>query len=376
MRATSARSIFLLVFLLAVAACGGGENRPGGGALNGLGIARLNTDGTLDAGFAFGTGFDSVVFSVAPANDGSGDVYVGGFFASYNGAGANRIARLNADGTLDTGFAIGTGFDSTVNTIAPASDGSGNVYVGGRFLNYNGASAQGIARLKADGTLDAGFANSTGFNNGVTSIAPANDGSGNVYVGKGDSGIVRLKSDGTPDAGFAVGTGFGGLSFGVSTVAPANDGSGDVYVGGDFSTYNGAAVMGIARLNADGTLDTGFDVGVGFGVFGTLGGFSSDAVSSIAPANDGSGDVYVGGNFSAYKGAAAMGVARLDANGTLNVAFAMNTGLIGDGFVSTGSGFIGTGLLATGSIAAANDGSGKVFAGGRFFSPRTLRPPP
>ena len=97
-------------------------------------ILRLNSDGTRDTGFNIGTGFNLVVNAITPATDGSGDVYVVGDFTSYKGTtGLNRILRLNSDGTRDTGFNIGTGFNLAVNNIAPANDGSGDVYVGGDF---------------------------------------------------------------------------------------------------------------------------------------------------------------------------------------------------------------------------------------------------
>ncbi|MGH6690775.1 MAG: hypothetical protein ACREF4_08870, partial [Gammaproteobacteria bacterium] len=275
----------------------------------------------LGAGFndASGSGFNNIVFSAAPANDGSGNVYVGGGFTTYSGTATNRIARLKADGILDTSFNVGAGFDDSVFSIAPAMDGTGDVYVGGAFATYNGTPANRIVRLKADGTVNTSFNIGTGFIGGpgslgiVTSIATANDGSGDVYVG-GDfivydgisvGGIVRLNANGTVDTGFAIGTGFSSL---VHSVAAANDGSGDVYVGGSFSFYNGAPVNGIVRLNANGTADQGFAIGNGF----------SFDVFSIAPANDGSRDVFVVGEFSAYNGTTARRVARLDPDGTMD----------------------------------------------------------
>ena len=90
-----------------------------------------------------------------PAGDGSGDIYVGGYFYTYQGTISNNIIRLNADGSADTAFAVGTGFDySSVYTIAPAGDGSGDIYVGGTFTSYNGTFLiDRIARLAIDGTV-------------------------------------------------------------------------------------------------------------------------------------------------------------------------------------------------------------------------------
>jgi hypothetical protein len=175
-------------------------------------VVRLNPDGTVDPSFATGFGFNGGVRSIAPAGDGSGNVYVGGNFTDYNGTPANGLVRLHANGTVDLTFVTGAGFtgaglNSGVRSIAPAGDGSGNVYVGGAFTSYNGTPANDLVRLHANGTVDPAFATGTGFNNTVFSIAPAGDGTGNLYVGGQFTSyqsitigrIARLKSNGSVD---------------------------------------------------------------------------------------------------------------------------------------------------------------------------------
>ena len=63
--------------------------------------------------------FNNTVLSITPAADGSGDVYVGGDFTTYNGAQTIRIVRLNANGTIDPAFATGVGFNGSVHNIVP-----------------------------------------------------------------------------------------------------------------------------------------------------------------------------------------------------------------------------------------------------------------
>lgn len=314
-------------------------------------IVRLNGTGTIDSGFSIGTGFDSNVTSIAPLNDGSGRIYVGGSFAAFNGASASRIARLNPDGTLDASFSAGMGFDGAVTGIAPAGDGSGAVYIVGGFTKYNGTAANRIAKLGASGSVDGGFSSGSGF--GVApveipqAIALANDGSGSIYIagtftaynGTSTQRVVRLKSDGTLDSGFSPGAFLGGMA-NVFSLASANDGSGDVYVGGLFFRC-------FVRLKVDGSPDPKFEPGLGFGF--------DNIVFSIAPTTDGSGDVYVGGTFTAYNGynpPVAMRSVRLHDNGTVALPF------------STAGGF--NDFAA--SIAPANDGSGDVFVAGGFTS--------
>jgi uncharacterized delta-60 repeat protein len=170
----------------------------------------------LDTGFSIGTGFNNTVNSIAVQGDGK--ILVGGTFTSYNGTSRNRIGRLNSDGSLDTGFSIGTGFPTNaVNSIAVQGD-DGKILVGGSFTSYNGTTRNRIARLNSDGSFDTGFSIGTGFNSAVNSIAVQGD-------------------------------------------------DGKILVGGTFTSYNGGAAGSsnrIARLNSDGTLDSGFSIGTGF----------------------------------------------------------------------------------------------------------------
>jgi uncharacterized delta-60 repeat protein len=310
-------------------------------------VIRFNGDGTLDSNFEAGSGFSSVVSSIVPAADGTGDFYVGGDFTSYNGTDSNRIIRLNSDGTVDSGFASGSGFDNFVTSIVQASDGSGDIYVAGYFTRYKGIDSNHIIRLNSDGTVDSSFAVGTGFDSLVLALAPASDNSGNIYVGgtftsyNGTSSnrIIRLNSDGTVDNSFSVGTGFNAS---VLTIAPATDNTGDLYLGGIFTSYNGTNSDRIIRLNSDGTPDTGFAVGSGF----------NDLARSISPSNDGTSDIYVGGDFTRYKGTDSIRIVRLNNDGTVDPGFAVGTGF--NGYVQT--------------VTGASDGSGNIYLGGLFTS--------
>ena len=178
-------------------------------------IVRLNANGTIDPAFATALGFDGSVRSIVPAGNQGANLYVGGDFTIYNGIQKNRIVRINANGAFDQAFSIGTGFDNTVQVITLAEGGSGNLYVGGAFSTYNGINVNGLVRLKADGSVDPTFVIGTGFNNTVFIVVPAADGSGDLYVGgaftsyKGltANNLVRLHADGTIDLNFCDGNG-------------------------------------------------------------------------------------------------------------------------------------------------------------------------
>jgi hypothetical protein len=84
-------------------------------------------------------------------------------FTSYQGAAANGILRLNANGLRDGGFSIGNGFSNSDNSspavisVAETTDGFLDVFAGGGFSDYDGTAVNGIARLDNDGSLDTGF---------------------------------------------------------------------------------------------------------------------------------------------------------------------------------------------------------------------------
>jgi uncharacterized delta-60 repeat protein len=298
-------------------------------------IIRLNPDGSKDTGFDNTTGFNNTVRSIAI--DSNGKIYVGGDFTSYKGVTENRIIRLNADGSKDTAFDNTTGFGSTVFSIA--IDSNGKIYVVGQFTTYKSVTNNYIIRLNPDGSKDTGFDNTTGFNSTVTSIAI--DSNGKIYVGGGfttyksltNNYIIRLNTDGSKDTGFDNTTGFNG-----SVNAIAIDSNGKIYMGGIFTSYKGVTNVRIIRLNPDGSKDTGFDNTTGF----------NGTVTAIAI--DSNGKIYVGGDFTSYKGVTNVRIIRLNTDGSKDTAFDNTTG-----FDSTVN-------------VIAIDSNEKIYMGGFFTS--------
>ena len=350
------------------------------GTFNGVtsvGIARLNSDGTLDTAFTTntGTGTNNVVNSIAIQSDGK--IVLGGQFTTFNGATVNRIVRLNSDGTLDTAFTTntGTGASGTVSAIAIQSDGK--IVLVGQFTTFNGVTVNRIVRLNTDGTRDTAFTTNTGTgaNGNVNAIAIQSDGKiviGGLFATFNDvtvNRIVRLNSDGTLDTAFTTNTGTG-ADFTVSAIAIQSDGK--ILIGGQFTTFNDVTVYQIVRLNTDGTSDTAFTTNTGTGANGVvnsiaiqsdgkivIGGaaftifngvtvpriarLSSDGliepvasagntVSSIAIQSD--GKIVLGGQFTTFNGATVNRIVRLNSDGTLDTAFTTNTGTGASGTVS------------------------------------------
>ena len=281
-------------------------------------IARLNTNGSLDTSLVTGSGFNSIVNNITIQPDGK--ILICGAFTSYNGVTSNRIIRLNSDGSIDSGFVIGTGFGfggSGPKTISLQSDGK--IIVGGPFTTYSGVTSNRIIRLNSDGSIDNTFNVGSGFNDGFDLITTLQSdgkilvgGFFTTYSGVTSTRIIRLNSDGSIDNTFNVGTGFNN---GVENIKVNPDGK--IIVGGFFTTYSGVTSNRIIRLNSDGSIDNTFNVGSGF----------NNTVRNVHTQSD--GKVLVVGAFTSYQGITANRVIRLNNNGSID-----NTFVIGSGFDS------------------------------------------
>jgi len=212
-------------------------------------LGRLNADGTVDSGFnpgAGGTTYQPFVSALALQADGK--ILVGGSFTALGGQSRNFIGRLNADGTVDTSF--NPGADDHVASLALQSDGQ--ILVGGWFSMLGGQSRNGIGRLNPDGTVDMSF-NPEAITCGLSLALQAD---GKIVVGGGQSGnyIGRLDADGTVDPSF-------NPEAGVPVSSLALQADGEILVGGWFSMLGGQSRNYIGRLNVDGTVDPSFDPG-------------------------------------------------------------------------------------------------------------------
>ena len=105
-------------------------------------------------------GPNAPVYAIATQTDGK--AIIGGDFTDYNGIGvvnnqANiyRLARVNTDGSLDQSFNTRNGADQAVNALA--IDSSGKVVVGGAFTSIDRVPRNRIARVNANGSLDTTF---------------------------------------------------------------------------------------------------------------------------------------------------------------------------------------------------------------------------
>ncbi|MFN7736809.1 MAG: beta strand repeat-containing protein, partial [Pirellula sp.] len=244
-------------------------------------LVRYNANGTLDT--SFGTG-GMVSTAIGTSNDQGrsvtiqrdGKIVVGGY-ASIGSNNDFALVRYNANGTLDTSFGSGGmvttafGTDTDVGysvTIQP----DGKIVVGGyTMMSLIGDFA--LVRYNANGTLDTSFgtggmvttAIGTGSDIGM-SVTIQPDGkfvvSGYARIGSTDDfALVRYNPDGSLDTTFGTGgrvtTAIDiGNDRGYSVTVQAD---GKIVVGGS-AVIGSANDFALVRYNADGSLDTTFDL--------------------------------------------------------------------------------------------------------------------
>jgi uncharacterized delta-60 repeat protein len=240
----------------------------------------------------FEPGSDDAIYSIVVQPDQR--ILVGGAFTTLGGGDTGetprqKIGRLNPDGSIDTTFNPSTSVGSNGQVRALAVQPDGKVLVAGVDI----ANGRNIIRLNADGSIDTAF---TGAVNGPV-FALALQPNGQIVIGGGFSavnggvvvrrGIARLQADGSADLGFNPGT-----NGTVRALALQDDGR--ILVGGTFTMLGGGGTgttsrHNIGRLHPNGSIDTTFDAGVGSFTFLTT-------VSAIALQPD--QKILVGGRFS------------------------------------------------------------------------------
>ncbi len=188
-------------------------------------------------------------------------------------------------------------------------------------------------------TIDSGNGIGDAANNEVNAIAIQSDGkiiiggSFTTYNGVSKNRILRLNAEGTIDNTFNIGIGANAIIRAI--VIQTN---GKILIGGDFTNYSGVNKSRIMRLNSNGTIDATFTTGTGV----------NNSVNSILIQPN--GKIILGGNFTTYNGTSKNRLVRLDTNGVIDGAFTVGSGVSG----------------VVNSIAIQQDS--KVLIGGSFSS--------
>jgi hypothetical protein len=282
---------------------------------------------------------------------------IGGSFTSYKDVSINRLILLNtSNGNIPTSFNTGTGCNNSVFCVM--EDASSKYMAGGAFTSYNDYPANRLIRINSDGSLDDTFDCSTGFNGTISGIT--RDLYGGYYISglfttfKGNTRryIIKLNSDGSEDTGFSTGTGLNGGAH-ETLLDPSTNG---IYISGNFSSYNGSTVGHFLKLNSDGTIAVKFTYFRAYtynpkydkeGYIVISGNFSykhvkfskegvkyDDYVTGPAGFNtaprdhsiDSSNNTIVVGGFTTYKATTANRIVGISPNGDINSSFDTGTG--------------------------------------------------
>lgn len=242
-------------------------------------LVRYNADGSLDTTFGTGGKVVTTmgastdrIYAIAIQTDGK--IVVGGDTYAGTATGVDfALARYNTNGTLDTNF--GTG--GKVVTPVHALSSRDSVYalrlqtIQGeqRIVAVGGEGDFIAARYSANGQLDASFGSggkvSALFGStigGAYAVVEA-DGGKLVLAGgiQNNVALARLNADGTLDAGFGTG---GTLTTALSATnwsgatALVRQADGKLIAGGWVYEVGSSANFAAVRYTADGTLDAGF----------------------------------------------------------------------------------------------------------------------
>ncbi|WP_286971249.1 T9SS sorting signal type C domain-containing protein [Flavobacterium sp. UBA4854] len=279
-------------------------------------VARLLPNGSLDSTFLIGSGSLLNVTQVKILADEK--ILLTGNFTIFNTISANRIIRLNTNGTFDSSFNCGAGFDNDVNAIALQPDGK--IVLGGNFTSFNNITANRIIRLNEDGTRDESFVNGSGFSKEAVETIKIKK-NGEIMVGGSFTGfyntnevvrLILLEPDGSIKPNFDIGSG----PATASVFALEFDEEGAWFVGGSFSVFNGLNQGRLVKISNEGEHDISYLAsGIGF----------DNSVFSILPLPN--RKTIIGGNFKKFNGNVASKITCLLENGTTDPAFnAMNSG--------------------------------------------------
>ena len=242
-----------------------------------------------------------------------GKILVGGFFLNYDGSAHDHLVRLNYDGTIDPTFnPSGVGPGNAVEDMVLMPDG--RILIAGNFLTYNGGNTFFIARLFADGTLDTSFNVQPGSINGAVWAIELHDNhkvlaGGEFFICSGQSSphIARFNDNGSLDSTFMVGTGFDHNVHELLVLPDLR-----IVVGGQFNTYNGTPSGHIALLSAQGPIDPTMDNDPGLAGVGGI-------VRALVLQPD--GKLLAGGYFQYHDGLTRSAVERFNLDGTHDPAF-------------------------------------------------------
>jgi uncharacterized delta-60 repeat protein len=312
-------------------------------------LARCNADGSRDMSFD--------LYPVAPIGGPPQVVAINGGRRVLVNHG-DHLVRLAANGKEDSGFqvAIAGGYGFIVDQLVQPDQ---KIVIAGSFDTVNGVPRKNIARLLIDGAVDPTFDPGAGPDDLIWDVTRQPDGKFIIagwFLNVGSEqrlNLARLNTDGTLDTSFDPGSGFGSPFGYVDLRAIVAQPDGKILVGGLFDSYRGEAGNALVRLLPDGSRDASFATGTGLTTSGNRQfpgvPFPATAVGLVLQPD---GKIVVNGDFIYFDGQFANAVVRINANGSIDNTFKLG-GL--DTFAIPETGFIGS-LISGLPISLLPDG--------------------
>ena len=310
------------------------------------GLARLNADGSVDTGFVpppFSQGDLVNPYKIIVQPDGK--IIVAGNNFRINTI-IYQIIRLNADGSLDASFSL-LPIDAFRGIEGLALQTDGKILIGGDFAFVGGVERRIAARLNSNGSLDTAFSiGLTPTNHGgrAAAFAIQPDGKiiagGALFVTVGSTtlrNVVRLNPNGSPDTSFSV----AGESLDI-VQAVIRQADVTALLGGSSSGNTGSR-NSLTRVNVDGSVDSTFNSTV------SLGSQLYDLLQEP------SGKIIAVGNFCTSPTGQGCGLARFNTDGSRDAFFPFNASCGVQGFDNS-------------TLAVVRQPDGKILVGGRFFN--------
>jgi len=219
-------------------------------------MVRVNADGSMDSTFHYNkntrqsaAGGNGAIIDATMQSDGK--LILVGSFSSFNGVAANRIVRLNLDGSVDQSFSAGTGADGDIYSIRYNAT-TDKIVISGNFSTFNGKASSGVALLNSNGSvvstfnglvITGGIATFAGqLNNGKIIVA----GSFNRYGDYLRQGFMILDTNGQLAVGYNNTGGFQGRVYDMIETGVSN--GSQVVLVGDISRFNSILPHNVLRL--------------------------------------------------------------------------------------------------------------------------------
>lgn len=320
-------------------------------------LVKLTSSGELDTSFS--ATVNGQVFTLAL--DHAGSLYVGGRFSFANGEQRNNLAKVTSGGSL-VPFAAAP--DGMVSAIAFLGE---DVLIGGSFRTVSQQPRTGLAKLNADGSLNTGWttvlsSNSAGGQALVAAILATD---GGVIVGglfdaaNGQPRVGLVKLDGTGEliSNWRNDLGGAGSNTRALTLELGTDQS--VYVGGIFRSIGSQPRDNVARLRSNGEVLA----------------WSPTTNNSVQAILVRGSDVFLGGQFSLVNGLGRSGIAQVSAITGAATSFNPSVGgvptlsRLGPTTLLAGGAFVRAGTALRTGLAGFDIGRGETVFNDGFESP-------